>query len=284
MQGKRSPSAARRQLGARLRQLRSQSKLTGAQVGAQIGCTHATISKIENGNTVPDLTQLDRLLDLYQVTDAEDRTLFRQLLDDASGDGWWEAYDDVLPHKFGTYLGMEVDAESINAYESTLVHGLLETRDYASALLHSVRLNQFPEEIERLVDVRMRRKELLTADQPLQLSVVMEEAVIRRPLGGPEVMRAQLEYLLEAQQMPNVSIQILPFSVGAHPGLNGSLTVLEFPDEPAIGYTEGPSGNNYLTKPREISRCKLILSKLREAALSPEESSALIAQVAKEMK
>lgn len=284
MQGQRSPSAARRQLGARLRQLRDNARLTGKAAGERTGTTHATISKYETGKRLPELEQLDQLLDVYNVPDESERAVFHELLDDASGDGWWEAYDDVLPHKFGTYIGLELDAAAVTSYEPLLIHGLLQTPEYARALLRAVRVTQYPDEIERLVEVRMRRKDLFHRSPPLRLTVIMEEAAIHRPVGGTEVMQDQLDYLLQMQREEHIRIHILPFSLGAHIGLNGSISLLSFEDEPPVGYSEGPTGNNYLTKPRDISRCKLILQRLEEAALSTSDTNALIAEAAKELR
>lgn len=284
MEAQRSPAAARRKLGAHLRRLRSGPKLTGAQVASRIGCAPSTISKFESGSLVPDSEQLDKLLDLFQVEETEARESLHRLLEDASGTGWWEAYDDVLPPRFDTYIGLELDAVSVHAYETTLVHGLLETRDYASALLHGAAFGVPPEDVDLLVDVRMRRKELFDRTPPLQLSVIMEEAALRRPIGGTEVMRDQLEHLLEEQKKPHINIQVLPFELGAHVGLNGNIAVLDFSDEPSVAHAEGSTGNNFLLKPREVRRCKLLLKKLQEIALSPEDSTLFIARTLEETK
>lgn len=283
MQGQRSPMAARRKLGAHLRELRNTTRMTGTAVAREVGCAPSTISKIEGANHVPDPDLLNRLLDLYQITSEAERAGFQRLLEDASGEGWWEQYDEVLPPRFNTYIGLELDAVSVDAYETTLIHGLLETREYAHAVLHAAAFGQRPDDIDLLVDVRMKRKELFHRDPPLRLSVVMEEAAIRRPVGGPEVMRAQLEYLLQAQEEPNINIQILPFELGAHIGLTGPFSLLEFEDEPPVGHTEGTTGNIFLTKPRETRRCRLILQKLHEVALSPEETSSMIRRTIEEM-
>lgn len=284
MRGQHSPSAARRQLGARLRQLRDTAKLTGKTAGERTGTTHATISKYENGKRLPELEQLNQLLDVYNVSGEDERAVFHELLDDASGDGWWEAYDDVLPHKFSTYIGMELDAATVTAYESLLIHGLLQTPEYAQELVQAVRVTQYPDEIERLVEVRMRRKNLFHRSPPFQLTVIMEEAAIRRLVGGPEVMRPQLNYLLQMQEEENIRIQVLPLSVGAHIGLDGSISLLTFEEEPSVGYSESVTGNTYLTKPRDISRCKLILQRLQEKALSATDTNDLIAEAIKELR
>ncbi|MDA0565184.1 helix-turn-helix domain-containing protein [Streptomonospora sp. S1-112] len=279
----RSPVAARRKLGAHLRELRGAARLTGTKVAQRLGCAPSTVSKIESGNLVPDSALLDRMLDLYGLEPAAERAAFHRLLDTASGEGWWEQYEDVLPPRFNTYIGLELDALSVTAYETTLVHGLLETRAYAGSLMHAAAFGQRPDDIETLVEVRMRRKENFDREPPLRLSVVMEEAAIRRPVGGPAVMREQLAYLLEAQEKPYINIQILPFSLGAHIGLTGPVALLEFPDDPPVGHAEGTTGNTFLTKPRDTSRCRIILDKLHELALSPAETSAMISAALEEL-
>lgn len=283
VQEQHSPAAARRKLGAQLRGMRAANRLTGTKVAGHLKCAPSTISKIEGGSLIPDTDQLDRLLDLYKVEQPTERTAFHDLLDNASEQGWWEQYDGVLPPRFDTYVGLEFDAVAIDAYETTLVHGLLETRKYASALLHAAAFGQRPDDIELLVDVRMRRKELFHRDPPLQLSVVMEEAAIRRPVGGAEVMREQLRHLLQIQAEPHISLQVLPFSLGAHIGLTGPVALLDFADEPSVGHAEGTTGNTFLTKPRETSRCRMILKELHEVALSPEDTSALIRKTLEEL-
>ncbi|WP_190394723.1 helix-turn-helix domain-containing protein [Nocardiopsis deserti] len=284
MEAQRSPAAARRKLGAHLRKLRSDGKLTGARVASNIGCAPSTISKFEGGSLVPDPEQLDKLLDLFHVEESGERESLHRLLDDASEAGWWEAYDEVLPPRFDTYIGLELDAVSVNAYETTLVHGLLETREYASAVLHGATFGKPPEDIDLLVDVRMRRKELFDREPPLRLSVVMEEAALMRPIGGTEVMREQIQHLIKEQAKPHISLQVLPFSLGAHVGLNGNVALLEFQDQPPVAHAEGSTGNSFLLKPREVRRCKLLLKRLEEIALSPEDTTNYLSKTLKELK
>ncbi|OLT26013.1 hypothetical protein BJF83_21810 [Nocardiopsis sp. CNR-923] len=283
VEAQRSPATARRKLGARLRRLRSETKLTGARVAAGIGCAPSTISKFEGGTLIPDAEQLDRLLTLLHVEDVDERQSLHQLLEAASETGWWEAYDDVLPPRFDTYIGLELDATSVEAYETTLVHGLLETRDYASAVLHGASFGTPPEDIDLLVDVRMRRKELFDRDPALRLSVVMEEAALLRPIGASAVMREQLQYLIDQQEQPHINIQVLPFALGAHVGLNGNVALLEFDDQPPVVHAEGSTGNNFLLKPREIRRCKLLLKRLHEIALSPDDTTRYLTKTLKEL-
>lgn len=284
MEAQRSPAAARRKLGAHLRKLRSDVKLTGTKVASSIGCAPSTISKFEGGGLTPDAEQLDKLLDLFQVSDSVERESLHRLLEDASEAGWWEAYDDVLPPRFDTYIGLELDATAIQAYETTLIHGLLETRDYASALLHGASFGVPPEDIDLLVDVRMRRKELFDREPVLELSVVMEEAALLRPIGGQEVMRDQLQHLIEEQAKPHVTLQVLPLSLGAHVGLNGNIAVLDFDDQPSVVHADSSTGNSFLLKPREVRRCKLLLKRLQDLALDPDDTKKHLDKTLKELK
>jgi transcriptional regulator with XRE-family HTH domain len=284
VEAQRSPAAARRKLGAHLRKLRSDVKLTGAKVASSIGCAPSTISKFEGGSLIPDAEQLDKLLDLFKVADTSERESLHRVLEDASEAGWWEAYDDVLPPRFDTYIGLELEATAIQAYETTLVHGLLETREYASTLLHGASFGVPPEDIDLLVDVRMRRKELFDREPPLKLSVIMEEAALLRPIGGLEVMRAQLQHLLDQQEKPYITLQVLPFSLGAHVGLNGNIAVLDFEDQPSVVHAEGSTGNNFLLKPREVRRCKLLLKRLQDIALDPDDTKKYLAKTLKDLK
>lgn len=284
VEAQRSPAAARRKLGAHLRRLRSDVKLTGAKVASSIGCAPSTISKFEGGSLIPDPEQLNKLLDLFRVADASERESLHQVLEDASEAGWWEAYDDVLPPRFDTYIGLELDATAIQAYETTLVHGLLETRDYASALLHGASFGVPPEDIDLLVDVRMRRKELFDREPPLELSVIMEEAALLRPIGSQEIMRAQLQHLLDEQEKAHITLQVLPFSLGAHVGLIGNVAILDFEDQPSVVHAEASTGNSFLLKPREVRRCKLLMKRLENLALDPADTKKHLIKTLEELK
>jgi hypothetical protein len=194
-------------------------------------------------------------------------------------------YDDVLPTGFGIYVGLEVEAAGLRSYETEVVQGLFQTPDYARAILREIFHRDSDEQVERLVDLRMKRQDVLDRDPPLDIWLILDEAVIRRTIGGPEVMRAQLARLTEASKMPNVTIQVLPFSSGSHAGLRGPFSILEFPEraDPDVAYVESVAGILYLEKDREVRSCAEAFDRLRATALSPGGSAELIADAAKDL-
>ncbi|MFI6578535.1 helix-turn-helix domain-containing protein [Nocardiopsis sp. NPDC050513] len=273
-----APAASRRKLGILLRQLREGCDLTGEQVAKQLRVRSPKIYRVEGGKVVPTHPELTMLMDLYQVTD-EHREVLLQLADEARRKGWYESYESVLPPKFETYVGLESDATALRAYEPSLVHGLLQTRDYAHAVLTAGNPAEHPDDIELLVDLRMRRQELLTREHdPLRFWVVLEEVVLHRPVGGAQVLTEQLRHLLTvAADLPNVTVQIIPTAVGAHAGLAGSFSILEFePSSPEVIYVDSHGGNLTLEKTRDLRRCKLLYDNLVADALSKRESTRLV--------
>jgi transcriptional regulator with XRE-family HTH domain len=273
-----APAASRRKLGILLRQLRESSDYTGEQVAKHLRVRSPKIYRVEGGKVVPTHPELTMLMDLYQVTD-EHREILLQLAEEARRKGWYESYESVLPPKFENYVGLESDATSLRAYEPSLVHGLLQTKDYAHAVLTAGNPAEHPDDIDLLVDLRMRRQELLTREHdPLQFWVVLEEVVLHRPVGGTQVLIEQLRHLLAvATELPHVTIQIIPTSVGAHAGLAGSFSILEFePSSPEVIYVDSHGGNLTLEKTRDLRRCKLLYNNLLADALSTKESVQLI--------
>jgi hypothetical protein len=196
--------------------------------------------------------------------------------------GWWAAYEDVLPTGFGVYVGLETEGSSVRAYECSVVHGLLQTEEYARAVMTAVRRKLTTEEIERLVSLRMLRQEVILRADPVDLWLIMDEAVIRRTMGSPELMREQLAHLADASLWPNVTLQILPFSSGLHPSLNGPFAILEFPDrfDPDVVYSEGVAGHAYIERERDVRACAETFDLLRAAALSPADSTDMIKNLA----
>jgi hypothetical protein len=194
-------------------------------------------------------------------------------------------YDDVLPTGFGIYVGLEAEAAGLRIYEPQVVNGLLQTPDYARAVLREVHKKDGTEPLQRLAELRMKRQALLTEEDRADLWLILDEAVIRRPVGGPEVMRGQLSHLAEISRRPNVTLQVLPFSSGAHPALNGAFTIIEFPEraDPDVVYVDSWGGPIYLEKDREVRACAEAFDRLRAAALPPGDSIALVAMVAGEL-
>jgi transcriptional regulator with XRE-family HTH domain len=248
------PMALRIALGAHLRRLREASHITPSQAGEAIRATHSKISRLERGRSGAKQRDVADLLTLYGVTDEAEREELLDLARQASTPGWWQQYNDILPRWFELYVGLERAASIIRTYELQFVHGLLQTEDYARAVILIANAHASAEEIDRRVSVRMKRQQLLTQPDAPELWTVLDEAVLRRPPGGPGVMRAQLEHLLELTGLPNVTLQIVPFNVGPHAAAGGPFTILRFPepDLPDLVYLEQLNSAQYLGHPDDI--------------------------------
>jgi transcriptional regulator with XRE-family HTH domain len=272
------PTVRRRRLGTELRRLREAHALKLEEAAERLGLAPSTLSRIETGKAPTRSAYLTTMLEMYGVTDPGQRQVLADMAREGHRKGWWAAYEDVLPTGFGIYVGLEAEAAALRAYEDQVVHGLLQTEDYARSVMQAVRLRLNPGEIERLVELRRQRQMVLTGSAPLELWLILNEAVIRRPVGGPEVMRGQLERLLEASSWPNVTLQVLPLSSGAHPALGGPFCILQFPErgDPDVVYTEGVAGHAYLEKEADVRACAEAFDLLRAAALSPGETAAAI--------
>lgn len=278
------PTALRIALGAQLRRLREERGLSTEEAGYAIRGSHSKISRMENGRVGFKERDVADLLTLYGVTDGELRESLLAMARQSNTPGWWHQYGDVLPDWFLVYIGLEQAATLIRTYEVQFVPGLLQTEDYARAMIRSARPDFTPDQVEQRVRVRLARQSLLTQDDPIDLWVVLDEAVISRPVGGDAVMRAQLERLVEAADLPNVTLQVLPFEVGAHAGMDGTFAILGFPEpgDPDVVYAENATGGLFLEKRDELQTYIFIFDHLRAAALRPEESVALIAKMAEE--
>jgi|SRR6266536_520359 len=281
MASKHSPTMLRRQLGAELRRLRDRAGRTVAEVATGLGWSESKLSRIETaaiGIRDPDLR---RLLDHYSV-DAKEHTRLVALAQQARQRAWWEVYGDALPDPYETYIGFEAEAVSISTYEAQVVPGLLQTAEYASAVTQADGVFDDREVIEQRVAVRMARQAVLAREQPPQFRAILDEAVLRRPIGGPDIQRRQLLRLVEASEQPMITIQVLPFSVGAHRALAGSFIVLEFAADAdhALVYSEGMTGGVFRNKSVELDSYLTSFESLRAQALSPEDSAEFIASVA----
>lgn len=271
-----SPTFLRFQLGARLRELREAAGLRADEVGEHADCSASTISRIEGGKVGIRRGVLLHLLELYGVTDETHRETLLSLAKQGKQRGWWARYGE-LPAAYAQYIGFESAASEMRNYEPLIVPGQLQTEDYLRALFRAAEPYQTEETVEKRVRVRLARQDLLTRDNPLRLLTVLDEGVVRRVIGGPDVMRGQLKRLSEASQLPNVTIQILPFSGGAYAGMAGSFAILDFPDPdaPAIACAEGLTGALY-AEGEDVQRYMMVFDNLRAAALSPLESTRLI--------
>jgi hypothetical protein len=228
--------------------------VTPGQAGEAIRATHSKISRLERGRSGAKQRDVADLLTLYGITDEAEREDLLALARQASTPGWWQQYNDVLPRWFELYVGLEKAASIIRTYEVQFVHGLLQTEDYARAVILIANAHASTEEIDRRVSVRMKRQQLLTQPDAPELWTVLDEAVLRRPPGGPEVMRAQLEHLLQISDLPNVTVQIVPFDVGPHAAAGGPFTILRFPepDLPDLVYLEQLNSAVYLDHPDDV--------------------------------
>jgi transcriptional regulator with XRE-family HTH domain len=282
----RSPTAVRRELGQRLRGLRMAKDMTVAEVASQVGFSQSKLTKIELAQLVATRNEVLQLLDVYEETDPAQQALLLSMVRTGASKEWWESRR-ALPPKFGNYLGLESVAATLQAYDTTLVHGLLQTPDYARALLRAERPELLAHEIDGLVELRMRRQEILTRTDPPAPTLwwTMDEAVLRRQVGGREIMHAQLQRLIERSALPNVTLLVMPDELGAHAGLAGPFTILQFETgtRPVV-YVDSQAGNLYLEKDDDLRRCQQTMNHILAAAPGPEPSLALIRQAATEIK
>ena len=279
------PTVRRRRLGAELRRLREGHSLKLEEVAEELNLAPSTLSRIETGKAPTKSAYLMAMLDMYKVDDPGARKILIDMAREGHRKGWWSIYDDVLPSGFDIYVGLEAEASGLRTYETDVVHGLLQTTDYAVAVLRELRPRDSEEQITRVVDLRMQRQRLLDQDPPLDLWLILDEGAIRRNIGGASVMRPQLEHLIVASRWSNVTLQILGFESGAHAGLVGPFSILEFPErgDSDVAYTESVGGMIYLEKEREVRACAEAFDRMRAAALSPAASVELIQQVLGEL-
>ncbi|HUY47590.1 MAG TPA: helix-turn-helix transcriptional regulator [Streptosporangiaceae bacterium] len=279
-----SPTARRRRLAAALRQMREARQLSCADAGKAAGWSESKISRIETGRVGVRQPDLERLLDLYEVS-GEARTAMLALGRQATHRGWWHSYADALPVWFEDYVGLEDGAKSLFTYQNQLVHGLMQTEEYAATVIRAARPAASADEVERQLAARATRQALLTAANPLQVWAVLDEAVLRRQVGGSAVMRAQLTRILEVAALPNVTLQVLPFDTGAHASMGTSFELLQFPEagDTSIVYIEDHTSSQYLETTADIERYTLVFDHLRASALSPQRSAEFISQVAGSM-
>jgi len=284
-----APTVLRRRLGAELRRLREEHGRKLDEVAAELGLVASTLSRIERGQAPVRTSYLKKLLDMYGLTDPVMCNLLVEMAREGHRKAWWSDYDDVLPSGFNIYLGLEAEAASIRSYEPTLVHGLLQTRDYAAAVLRELRPREDEEQLQRLVELRMQRQRqrLEEAAPPVDLWLILDEGAIRRVVGGHQVMRHQLEVLTEAVSRTNVMLQVLPFDSGAHAGMEGTFAVLGFKErsDPDVAVVETVGGAQiFLEKDKEVTARIEAFDRLRAAALSPTLTIRLIESVISDLK
>jgi transcriptional regulator with XRE-family HTH domain len=285
----RGPVVPRRRLGAELRTLREQAGLTIEDVATELECSVSKVSRLETGKGIPEGRDVRDLLERYKVKDQAHRDRIMRWVREGQRQGWWHNFSDVLapdpevpllPDDLDRYVAFEQDASEVRSFENTLVHGLLQTENYARAVL-STQTTADPEIVDRLVELRMRRQDrLYVKEDPLKIHIVLDETVLHRPVGGEQVMRAQLKRLLDDAQRSNITLQMLPFSVGAYQAMGGPFVVLVFPDsdDTDLVYVEGHLGDAYFEKERDVEVYEQMFDELVDRSLTAEQSAALLAQ------
>jgi len=272
--GSGGPTVLRILLGAQLRRLREAKRISLEDAGEAIRASHSKISRLETGRVGFKDRDIADLLSLYGVTDENERTVLRELAARANKQGWWHDYSDILPNWFEAYVGLEEAATQIRAYEVQFIPGLLQTGDYARAVTLLGYPNAPSREIDRRVGLRLARQAVFTRPTPPNIWIVLDEAVMKRPIGGAEVMRGQIKHLIEMSQRPNVTIQIVPFQIGGHAAAGGPFSILRFAehDLPDVVYLEQLTSALYLDKQEVVDNYLAVMDRLCVDATTPASS------------
>lgn len=275
------PTIRRWQLGQELRTYREAASVTLRSAAAEIEVQAATLSKIEGGKQAIRGTYIKLLSPMYGIPDDE-RARLLALAEEANQPGWWVTYGKLVPDWFKLFLGYEADASDLRTYEGELVPGVLQTADYARAVALANRPTSTDSELDRQIELRRARQQRLTSDDPPDVHAVLNEAVLLRHVGGPAVMGQQLRHLAELAELPHVTVQVLPFTAGAHPAMTAPFLMLGFEAEPRMNtvYLENGRGSLYLEKPSDLDRYTAMFAQLCELALAPKESGELMVRVA----
>ena len=279
------PTVRRILLGSQLRRLREEKGISRETAGYHIRASESKISRMELGRVSFKERDVADLLTFYQVTDEADRAPLLALVREANTAGWWQSFNDVLPAWFQPYVGLEESAQLIRTYEVQFIPGLLQTEDYARAIITQGGSGLPVDTIERRVSVRVNRQKLLYRHNPPRLWVVVDEAALRRPIGGPKVMRAQIEHLLKWSQQPNITLQVMPFSSVGYPGAGGAFSLLRFPegDLPDIVYIEHLTSAVYLDKREELDTYVVTMDALSITAAQPRETESILRRAIAEL-
>jgi transcriptional regulator with XRE-family HTH domain len=278
------PTVLRRLLGAQLRRLRERQGITREEAGYAIRASGSKMSRLELGRVGFKERDVTDLLTLYGVTDDRDRETLLALAQDANTPGWWHRYGDVLPGWFETYVGLEEAAALIRTYEVQFIPGLLQTEEYARAVISLGNSPAPPTEIEQRVSLRITRQELLTRGNGPRLWAIVDEAALRRPIGGREVMRGQLERLIQATKLPGVILQVLPFRVGGHTAEAGAFTILRFPesDLPDVIYVEQLTSALYLDRRDDVDSYMEAMERLCVVSAPPDNTAEILSRILQE--
>ncbi|MCK7627480.1 helix-turn-helix domain-containing protein [Streptomyces sp. RS10V-4] len=276
-----NPTVRRRRLGQELRRLREEKGLTAEQVAERLLVSQSKISRLENGRRSISQRDVRDLCGVYEVEDRRIVDSLMQMAKDSRQQGWWHAFGDI---PYSVYIGLETEAASLRTYESLLVPGLLQTPSYAEAVIPGTIPELAAEELEKRIQVRMRRQERVRdGERPLRLWVVLDESALRRVVGSHLIMREQLEHLVEVSRLPHVTVQVLPYGTGAHAGMSGTFSILEFDDaaDSSVVYIEGVTSDLYLEKTNDVHKYTIMYEHLRAQALSADASREFIDEAAK---
>jgi transcriptional regulator with XRE-family HTH domain len=277
-----NPTVRRRRLGQELRKLRELRGMTAEEVADRLLVSQSKISRLENGRRSISQRDVRDLCGVYEVEDRRIVDSLMQMAKESRQQGWWHAFGDI---PYSVYIGLETDAASLRVYEPQVVPGLLQTRAYAEAVVAGALPEASAEDVEKRVQVRMRRQDRITdPTHPLRLWAVLDEATLRRAVGGPQTMVEQLEHLIELSRLPHLTVQVMPFAMGAHPGVNGQYAILEFPEttDSTVVYLEGVTSDLYLEKGNDVQSYSVMYEHLRAQALNADQTREFIEKVAKE--
>ncbi len=278
------PTVLRILLGSQLRRLREARGLTREDAGYEIRGSGSKISRMELGRVSFKERDIKDLLTLYGVTDDQERDVLVDLARQANNPGWWHRYGDVLPPWFQAYLGLEAAASLIRTYEIQFVPGLLQTRDYARAVIRLGHEGSSDADIERRVELRLERQQVLDKPNPPQVWAVLDEAVLRRPIGGPDIMRAQLDALIEMSKRTHVRLQIMPFRTGGHAAAGGPFSILRFPEPelPDVVYVEQLTSAFYFDKRDDVDHYAIAMERVCVDAEPPNQTAVILSKIRQE--
>ncbi|MGP3910505.1 helix-turn-helix domain-containing protein [Nonomuraea sp. 10N515B] len=284
MASRATPTVRRRRLGSELKTLRIAAGLNRDQAAEHIGVAPSTITKIESGQSAAKVGDVSLLVDLYGVTDEQRREVLLTLAREGRQRGWWQSHKKAIRPWFETFVGLESAARELRLYDSELVPGLLQTAAYYRANIGAAPVAFSEEAIEQKVAFRLARQERLNDPaNELRLWSIINEACLRRMVGGPETMGPQLRHLVEASQRPNITLQVLPFSAGSHPAMDGSFVIMEFPESPDVVYLESQADARYLEEIDVVERYNVVFNHLRAKALDPDKSRKTLVEAAKNL-
>jgi transcriptional regulator with XRE-family HTH domain len=278
------PTVSRVMLGNQLQRLREGAGITPEHAGYEIRASRSKINRMENGRVRFKQRDVADLLTLYGVTDTQTRASILSLVEQANSPGWWSKYGDVTADWFEAYLGLEAAATVIRSFELQFVHGLFQTEAYARAVTRLGHTSAPAAEIDRRVSLRLKRQDLLTRPQPPRVWSVIDEGALRRPLGGRDIMRAQLQRLVEVTELRHVTLQVVPFGRGGHAAAGGAFTVLRFgeTDAPDVVYIEQLTSALYLDKHEDVDHYMEVMNALSTEALTPAETRRFLAEIIKD--